>query len=57
MFVVEGKCGVNLRERKMWILEVYFLRTRAMGELIGHNFNDLRVGADNPRNTLFVDLD
>jgi hypothetical protein len=28
-----------------------------MGELLDHNFDDLRVGADNPGNTMFVDLD
>src|ERR1041384_6920267 len=48
MLVVIGKCRMNLGHRKMWVLLVHLLGTPAVGDLVEHDFDDLRISPNDP---------
>jgi hypothetical protein len=56
MFVIIGQSGVDLGQREMRVLELHFLRTPAVCDLVQHNFNNLRVTARDPGDTAVIKL-
>ena len=57
MLMIVSHRRVELRDRKVRMLQVHFLRRPAVGEMIQHDLNDLDVGSIDPRASAIVAVD
>lgn len=56
MVVIVGEGRMNLRQRKVWVLKVYFCWTPAVGHMVEHDFDDFHIGIINPSHASIVKM-
>lgn len=54
IFVVVRERAVDLSERQLRMLKMYFLRTPSVGEFVQHNLSDFHFRAGDPGDTLAI---